>query len=70
MFVTHSQLLQATACNLFQVLEKRLARLLLMFQDRSQSDELHITQELLAQMLGVRKVGVTEAASSLQRKKI
>ena len=70
MFVTHSQLLQATVCNLFHVLEKRLARLLLMFQDRSQSDELHITQELLAQMLGVRRVGITKAAGSLQRKNL
>ena len=69
-FVTHSQLLQATACNLFHVLEKRLARLLLVFQDRSQSDQLHITQELLAQMLGVRRVGVTKAAGSLQRKNL
>ena len=69
-FVTNIQLLQSTACNLFHVLEKRLARLLLMFQDRSQSDELHITQELLAQMLGVRRVGVTKAAGSLQRKNL
>ena len=69
-FVTYSQLLQTTACNLFHVLEKRLARLLLMFQDKSQSDELHITQELLAQMLGVRRVGVTKAAGSLQRKNL
>ena len=66
-FVTYSQLLQAAACNLFHVLEKRLARLLLMFQDRSQSDELHLTQEQLGQMLGVRRVGVTKAAGSLQR---
>ena len=69
-FVTYSQLLQTTACNLHHVLEKRLARLLLMFQDKSQSNELHITQELLAQMLGVRRVGVTKAASSLQRKSL
>ena len=69
-FVTYNQLLQTTTCNLFHVLEKRLARLLLMFQDRSQSNELHITQELLAQMLGVRRVGVTKAAGSLQRKNL
>lgn len=69
-FVTYSQLLQTANCNLFHVLEKRLARLLLMFQDKSQSSELHITQEWLAQMLGVRRVGVTKAASSLQRKNL
>ena len=69
-FVTYNQLLQTAACNLFHVLENRLARLLLMFQDRSQSDELHITQELLAQMLGVRRVGVTKAAGALLRKNL
>ena len=69
-FVTYNQLLQTSACNLFHVLEKRLARLLLMFRDRSQSNELHITQELLAQMLGVRRVGVTKAAGTLQRKNL
>ena len=69
-YVNHAQLLQSTACNLFHVLEKRLARLLLMFQDKSQSAKLHITQELLAQMLGVRRVAVTKAAGSLQRQKL
>ena len=69
-FVTYSQLLQKSACNLFHVLESRLANLILMFQDRSQSDELHITQELLSQMLGVRRVGVTKAAGSLQRRNL
>ncbi len=67
-FVNYNQLMQTAACNLFHLLESRLAKLILMFQDRSQSDELHITQELLAQMLGVRRVGVTKAAGSLQRK--
>ena len=66
-FVNYDQLVQTAACNLFHLLEYRLAKLILMFQDRSQSNELHITQELLAQMLGVRRVGVTKAAGSLQR---
>lgn len=69
-FVTCNQLMQTAACNLFHLLESRLAKLILMFQDRSQSDELHITQEMLAQMLGVRRVGVTKAAGSLQRKNL
>lgn len=69
-FVIYSQLLQTASCNLFHVLETRLAKLLLAFQDRSQLDELHVTQELLAQMLGVRRVGVTKAAGSLQRQNL
>jgi CRP-like cAMP-binding protein len=62
--------LQIDACNLFHVIENRLARLLLMFQQRSQSDEINITQDQLAKMLGVRRVGVTKAAGSLQRKNL
>lgn len=69
-FVTCSQLLQTSACNLFHVLENRLAKLILSFHDRSQSNELHITQELFAQMLGVRRVAVTKAAGLLQRKNL
>jgi CRP-like cAMP-binding protein len=69
-FITYSQLLQTAACNLYHVLENRLAKLLLAFQDRSQSDELHLTQELLSQMLGVRRVGVTKAAGSLQNQNL
>ena len=65
-FVMYNELLQTAACNLYHVLESRLAKLLLSFQDKSQSDNLHITQELLAQMLGVRRVGVTKAAGALQ----
>lgn len=68
--VMYNQALQIAACNLFHVIENRLARLLLMFQQRSQSDEIHITQDQLAKMLGVRRAGVTKAAGSLQRKNL
>lgn len=69
-YVTYNQVMQAATCNLFHLLENRLAKLLLMFQDRSESDELHLTQEHLAKMLGVRRVGVTKAAGSLQRQNL
>lgn len=65
-YVTYEQALQTAACNLFHLLENRLAKLLLMFQDRSESNELRVTQAQLARMLGVRRVGVTKAAGALQ----
>jgi CRP-like cAMP-binding protein len=65
-----AQVAQTAACNRHHLLGERLARWLLMTHDRVQSNEFHLTQEFLAHMLGVRRVGVTKAATLLQEKKL
>lgn len=61
-----TQMAQTAVCNRHHTLEQQLCRWLLLSLDRLPSNELAMTQELIANMLGVRREGVTEAAGKLQ----
>ncbi len=62
-----TQMAQTAVCNRHHSVDQQLCRWLLLSLDRLQANELTMTQELIANMLGVRREGVTEAAGKLQR---
>jgi CRP-like cAMP-binding protein len=62
-----TQMAQTAVCNRHHLLEQQLCRWLLLSLDRVSGDQLVMTQELIANMLGVRREGVTEAALKLQK---
>lgn len=64
------QFAQTAVCNRFHLTEARLARWLLMTDDRTYSSGFHATQAFLAYMLGVRRVGISKAAGTLQKQKL
>lgn len=70
LYVLVTQLSQTAACTHFHMTKPRLARWLLMTHDRAHADHFHLTQEYLADMLGVRRSSITIAAGKLQQQKL
>jgi CRP-like cAMP-binding protein len=70
MYALMVQISQTAACNRFHEAEPRLARWLLMTRDRVGADQFPLTHEFLAHMLGMRREGVTAAASRFKRRKL
>jgi CRP-like cAMP-binding protein len=66
-YVLMLQQTTSATCLRYHLIGPRLARWLLMTQDRACSDQFHVTHEFLAYMLGVRRVGITTAAVAMQR---
>ena len=68
LYVLMAQLATSSACVRFHEIGPRLARWLLMTQDRAHAKTFRVTHAFLAHMLGVRRVGITEAAGALQER--
>lgn len=70
LYVLIAQMAQSLACTRFHEIEPRLARWLLMTHDRAHADHFYLTHEYLADMLGVRRSGISIAAENLKSRKL